>query len=450
MGSNTAAARFLRPTNITGNVYELNTTAGAAADNTTIARYAAGGGGGTSRRYRPTQTTTTNTAVPSVGTAAANDGWRDLNAENANEQITFDAGNWTIRLRYRRSGQALEVDQQTNTTVILYNGTSGAELGRATLVLTYTTTVQTASFTINPGSVVFAANDKIQIEVYVVTTVAGVPTAPAVATDLWMTINESDANSGAKLTPQTYAVNTKRTLTASPAMVGVPTVARRLTLFRTLAVTMIGVPTMVRKVGHILPTVTMVGVASMTRKTGKILPTTTMIGLASMTRKIGHILPTVTMLGVATLERRLSLFRSLSPTMVGVATLTRAATLHRTLEVTMVGLATLTVVKTFRRTLEAAMVGVASITRKISHILPTVTMTGVASIARKTGKTMAVSMLGVATLTRAVTLRRTLEATMTGIVSAFVKIPFARVPGGGAIGGNTYSKGRIVNRRGWL
>lgn len=337
VGSRTFAEKFLRAVNISGNVYELNATAGAGANNTTIARYLAGGTT-TSRRFRPTQTTTTSNAVPSVGTAAANDGWREAAAQDATNRIVIgDDANWVIKFRYRRSGQSLEIDQPTTVTFILYRVTSAgvfvSEVTRASVNVTFTTTVQTTTPSFSPGDVTLNAGDKLQLEIYVVTLAAGVPTAPAAATDLWCTIDETSAN-GAKVTAPNYRIEYVRSQTAT--MRGVASLARDLTLKRTLSARMAGVASIRRKTSKTLAA-RMVGVATLIRKTSKTLAAV-MLGVATLTRLL-TLRRTLTgiMVGVSTLTSRLALFRTLAARMAGVATLSRRLILRRTLSATMIG-----------------------------------------------------------------------------------------------------------------
>jgi len=230
----TAQARHFKPAVISGSLYKLTTVAGATANNATIARYAAGGLS-SSRRFTPLAAATADVAVPTVGTAAANFGWRDDVAENAADQVRYAAGTWGATIRYRRSGQALEVDQAAKVTVIFYRvssaGTFVAELARVTsATITYTVTVQSLALTTaSIGPFTFSAGDKVQVEVYVVTEAAGVAAAPTVATDLWLTIDESSTSSRVGTLPTydiLYARGIADTAAATDALIRAGSYAR--------------------------------------------------------------------------------------------------------------------------------------------------------------------------------------------------------------------------------
>lgn len=215
-GSHTGVERFLRSTNITGNVYQA-TTAGAAADNTTINSYAAAGLFATIQ-FVPTTTQSTSATVPAAPSTAANKGWREVAAQDADDQLTWDAATWTVRLRMLASAS-----QSCLTTVIVYrqNGAGTTEVGRGTDTRTLTTTVATVDVSVAANAaLVFAAGDKLQVEVYTTTLLLGVPTPPTLATTITCRIGESDANSGSKIVPGTYALQVVSSATTALSLAG--------------------------------------------------------------------------------------------------------------------------------------------------------------------------------------------------------------------------------------
>lgn len=196
----TTADLFLRTTQLGGNVYDLNQTAGASQNTNTRVTYAVGGTSNT-RRFRPLATNGVANPVPSVGTAPANEGWRESVSQGVGDMFMLASGDIDVRLRCRRSGQALEVNQNSDTTVIVYetgpHGEFVQELGRATTRFTWTTTITERTFTVTLGSAVTLGEDsRLQIEVYVQTLDAlNNPAAPAVATELWLVCNASSTDS---------------------------------------------------------------------------------------------------------------------------------------------------------------------------------------------------------------------------------------------------------------
>lgn len=337
----TRAIRYLRSTGA-GDLRELDETQGAANTDTTIARYVLGGLT-TDRQYRPAQTTSANTALPAAGANPPNKwGWLDDVSQFTNgaqgSTFTFSAQTWDIRLFLKRSGQALEVDQQADTTVVVHRFNSAdtwqAEVGRATVRHTYVTAGAEVTFTFAPGAQVFNDGDQVAVFVYVTTLAAGLPAAPAVATDLIVRIDSNAATASRQLT-LSYTLQYRRVL--SPIATGVATLTRKLTL-------------------HRVPTVAAVGVATLKRTT-KTTKTAIATGVATMIRKTKHILPTVVATGVATLIRKTKVTKT--ATAVGVATLARLLDLHRTLSAAVTGVATLGRKGRYKRTLSVAAVGVA-------------------------------------------------------------------------------------------
>ena len=219
MGTRVPAARFLRSTVISGSVYQ-QTTAGAAAVDTTIASYALAGLI-TTIQLVPTTTQTASSTIPTAPATAASKGWRDVTAEDAANQITWDPATWTVRLRMLASAA-----QEVLTTVIVYRvaaaGGATTEMGRGSTTTALTTTVATVSISVPASAgLVFALGDKIQVEAYVTTTTLGVATAPVSATTITCRVGESDASSGAKITPGTYSTQVIRAATTGATLAGV-------------------------------------------------------------------------------------------------------------------------------------------------------------------------------------------------------------------------------------
>jgi hypothetical protein len=257
-GGHTYSDRFLRSTLISdggagATIAQASSTAGTTANNTTIARYSVGGTT-SARDFSPTKTTTTAPAARGAteSDGPLGDGWRESTAQvnsPTTDQFTTDLGvSLDLRIRYRRSGQALEVDQQANIIAFLYHvasdGTFIKHLVNAQVTgLTFTTTTQTATLTFNnldslPSTdpQVFAANDRFQVEITVTTTALGVPTAPAVATDLWFVLDETDANSGGKFknNATTYTVQFARSRSETVGAAA-DVISRIFTGFRTIS-----------------------------------------------------------------------------------------------------------------------------------------------------------------------------------------------------------------------
>lgn len=311
-----------------------------ASNSATIARFAAAGLV-SSRIFDPGTANGPERAVPAVGAAAAGRGWRENPAINANEQVTTAAiGTWAPVLRVRRSGQALEVDQNSDTTVIAYRvdsaGVHQQEIGRSTQRFTWTTAAADRTFAFaNPGAIVFAANDRIQLEVYVVTlTAVNVQAAPAVATDLIIQVGAA-ADSRFDGAGLDYTIQFRRTL--SPVAVGVATLVRKLDLNRVLTVAAVGV-VVIRRAIRIAAakTATAIGVVSLTRKTKHILPTVAATGIVTLVRKTRKPL-TATAAGVASLATRSQRFRTLTAVATGVVSMIRLGRFKRTLTATATG-----------------------------------------------------------------------------------------------------------------
>ena len=332
MGSHAWTEKYARIVQIAGSVYEWDVSTSGSANSTTIARYLLGGLS-IGRRWGPLATATNSTpALPAVGTAPANMGWREKFSQEVTDKWTVDPNDIFATLRLLRSGKLGEINVSGDVTVIFYRVTDAgafiSELARATQNLTFTTAATSHVFTQTLGAVQFNPGDKIQTECYV-----HLDSAPATETDLIIRIQETTPNV-TKLNGPAFALNFEQPISA--VLSGVPTLARTIEVHKTLSATMLGVASITRKVGKTL-SATMLGVASITRKTSRTL-TATMLGVASLTRKTGKTL-SATMLGVATLTPALVLFRTLSATMRGVATLTPKLTFRRTLSAVMRGVA---------------------------------------------------------------------------------------------------------------
>lgn len=227
--------RFLRNTVLSGSVNSISATAGAAANNAT-GQYVVGGLT-SGRRVVPGTSNTTSVNPPSVGTAQADQGWRLNPGVDALNNVTFAAGSWPLKLRYLRSGGA---DQSTRITAILYRvdaaGAFEAEIARDTLDVTYTTTLQSVTLPFaSLAAQAFSADDRLQVEIYLQTLTAGVPTAPVVTStmNLQVRYNEAEPNA-AKVTPPDYTTQFLQSLLAQIALAAA--MNRQLTLHRTLAV----------------------------------------------------------------------------------------------------------------------------------------------------------------------------------------------------------------------
>lgn len=249
----TQVVRNFRTADVLAGVDAIDTGT-EASNSASIARFTAGGVV-TSRRWAAGSATGPSAAVPTVGTAFGNQGWRETAPLDAGAQTIIEAITHTITLRCRRSGQTLEVDQNSDVTVILYRADSSggfqAELGRATVRFTWTTTATDRAFAIALGATTLNPGDRFHIEVYVVTlNVANVATAPAVATDLILQVGASTdsrisgfnyttqftraaADDGAAADVATKALTATRALAdASPAA---EATTRALTAARTVA-----------------------------------------------------------------------------------------------------------------------------------------------------------------------------------------------------------------------
>jgi hypothetical protein len=229
--------KYARANVISGSVYKLEETAGAGADDSTVVRYLPAGTT-TWRRFKPQVVNSADTSPPAVGSAPTNEGWREDVSVSPSESFTSDDnGSWPMVIRYKRSGQVGEIDQQAQITMVWYRVSSSgafiAEVGRATSgFVTFTTATQTLNFALaGIGFITWNAGDKIQVEVYVRTFAAGVPSAPAVATDLILRNGEA-AGTGTRIAPPTYRLNYVRTLadtaSASDAVTRLWTGARTL------------------------------------------------------------------------------------------------------------------------------------------------------------------------------------------------------------------------------
>lgn len=190
-----SAVKNFRTTDITADVDAL-ATGTETSNSATIARFAAGGTV-SSRRFDPGTATGPSAAVPAAPSTAAQMGWRESAGIQSAQPITVIAQTIQVTLRVRRSGQAIEVDQNSDVTVILYRvsstGTHLAELGRATIRFTWTTTAVDQVVPVPVAATEFNADDRLQVEVYVVTLTAAtnLVAAPAVATDLIIQVGAS-------------------------------------------------------------------------------------------------------------------------------------------------------------------------------------------------------------------------------------------------------------------
>jgi hypothetical protein len=121
-------------------------------------------------------------------------------------------------------------------------------------------------------------------------------------------------------------------------MVGVATLARKLTLHRSMPVIMVGMVGLARKLTlRRTMAVMMVGVVVGIKRRVRLPRLVIMVGLTPTNSKKIRIRRLITMTGVVTLRRKIKLLRLV--TMVGVTTLARRLTLRRTLTVTMTGVA---------------------------------------------------------------------------------------------------------------
>jgi hypothetical protein len=127
------------------------------------------------RQWIPEVSSSTNTnSPPSAGNATANTGGyrtltsQSLSGTSATGQLVYNNANWSVRIRYSRSGGS---NATAAVTAIIYrmnsSGTFVEEIGRVTSSsLTFTTTTQTATLTFNPGSKTVNHGDVLQIDLF--------------------------------------------------------------------------------------------------------------------------------------------------------------------------------------------------------------------------------------------------------------------------------------------
>lgn len=242
---------FLKASTIETLVGKIETTDGSAADNSTIARYNAGALTSI-RNLNPGQVQTSGGAEPLSSDGPDFPAWRQTAATETiagNERITISPHRFAVRLRYRRSGQFLEVNQDARITVVLYRydlnrNRVDEQLGITQTNVTFTTTVQTVTLNIDAAISDWYPDDVIWCEITFNTLNAGVPTPPAVATDLWLTLQESDANSGARIDPPDFEYRYKRS--TSNTITTTNAVTRRYTGVRALTNTAAATNTLTR------------------------------------------------------------------------------------------------------------------------------------------------------------------------------------------------------------
>lgn len=226
--SRTAQARVFRSTQTspnTGTVRDLTTVFGTAANQATYAAFAAAGSSG--YRFSP-GTAGTVAAPPSNGSPAAGMGWRDTDAENVFEPVTYAAGTWNIRLRLNKTIMTVNASVTVRTTIILYAlnpGFASVEVGRTVVdtalptvgaVVTVTTSFNTANPLVNNPDA------KLHAEIYVENIVAGSPGPAVSAYTVAFVVDEASTNGSAFTAMPTYTIQFKRTQT----MVGVGAAAK--------------------------------------------------------------------------------------------------------------------------------------------------------------------------------------------------------------------------------
>jgi len=188
---------------------------------------------------------------PAGITSASTTGWRDTVGENAAEQVRYDAGTWTLRVRLTKTGQTIATDITVRVVVIVYRVTSAgahvAEMGRVQMAdstLSTTTLTLTGSFT-TAGTTTFNAGDKFQVDAYVTPILASIPAAPAAAVNVNFILDETSANSGAAFTAiPGYQILYARALSVS--VVWTAALARLLTLSKSYSVNQNRTVTLVR------------------------------------------------------------------------------------------------------------------------------------------------------------------------------------------------------------
>lgn len=235
----TAQARDLRSFQTSpnsGTVRDLTNGAGGGANSATSAAFAVGGTI-TGIRWSPNVSSAVANAPPAVDAAAANMGYKDVVAENANDAVQYSAGTWTIRTRVSKSGQTVPVDLTVRVTAILYkiaaSGGASTEIGRVVMADTVISTSIvsiTGSFTTG-GVTDFAAGGKMQLEVYVQPILAGAPAAPAAAVNFNLVVDEASTQSAITAIPS-YVIPYVRALVGYDAAGGTDAITRAATTVR--------------------------------------------------------------------------------------------------------------------------------------------------------------------------------------------------------------------------
>lgn len=332
-----AKARVWRSTQTSPNattIRDLTTAYGTTPNNTTVAAFAAAGASGL--QWSPnTGATTANPPTAPAGVVTGR-GWRDTLAENTAEQVTYEAGTWTIRARLNKTVMTVNASVTVRVTAIVFQvSTAGAwkdEIGRVVFADTALPTVGapvavSGSFTTGAGQV-FAADDKFQVEVYVQNIVAGAAAAAVAAYTVALVTDETSANSGTGFTAiPTYTVELARshavTATSTPAM------ARQITAFRSFAVTAAVAMAATKRIVLLPKTVTAVATTAARKSVVPLPKTVTVLGVAANRKTVSPIPKAVTAVGTPAMARQLTAARAFTTTVAGVTGFVRAVILGR-------------------------------------------------------------------------------------------------------------------------
>ncbi len=214
----TRAARATQTAPNSGSVRDL-AVFGSSEATTTIARFS-GVGGPNTIRVTPNAVSSTQVALPAVGAAQANVGWRDPVAENSSEPVRYDAGTWSTQWKTSKSGQTLATDIVVRLTWIVYEVTSSGgfvkEIGRSSVdqAITAGNPTPTPASSFSPGAVDLGANNRAHAEAYVQTLdTLGSVAAPAAAVDVHLHTDGSANNNNLSMRTPAYVILFRRSLT---------------------------------------------------------------------------------------------------------------------------------------------------------------------------------------------------------------------------------------------
>ena len=168
--------QYTRNTALRTNVYALSATAGGAGNAGTRLHFSSQAASGD--YFTPQQAVSASgIGLHAVGTSQ-NEGWELDAPPNANDQTTFEAGTFTLTVRYARESTLGHVDRPGRLTWVLFvrgsDGSVKSEVGRVqSAALTFTTAIQSVALSIvTVDPLVLAAGDRLYFDMYLGTTLA--------------------------------------------------------------------------------------------------------------------------------------------------------------------------------------------------------------------------------------------------------------------------------------